>query len=91
MMRRAEILVTGLVQGVFYRHNTKRKADEFRLTGSVRNLRDGRVEVVCEGAEEDIGKLVEWCRRGPQGAVVEHVDVAWKEYTGEFRDFSILY
>ena len=91
MMRRAEILVTGLVQGVFYRHNTKRKADEFRLTGGVRNLRDGRVGVICEGTEEDIGKLVEWCRRGPQGAVVEHVDVTWKEYTGEFKDFGILY
>ena len=91
MMRRAEIRVTGLVQGVSYRYYAKRKADEFRLTGGVRNLRDGRVEVICEGTDEDIGKLIEWCRRGPQGAVVEHVDVAWKEYTGEFRDFSILY
>jgi acylphosphatase len=91
MMRRAEILVRGLVQGVFYRYNTKRKADEFHLTGGVRNLRDGRVEIICEGTEENIGKLIEWCKRGPQGAVVEHVDVIWKEYTGEFKEFPILY
>jgi acylphosphatase len=91
MMRRAEILVRGFVQGVFYRHTTRKKADEFHLTGSVRNLEDGRVEVICEGAEADIGRLVEWCRRGPQGAIVEHVDVLWKEYTGEFEAFRILY
>ena len=91
MMRRAEILVKGLVQGVFYRYNTKRKADDFLLTGNVRNLRDDRVEVICEGTEEDIGKLIEWCKHGPQGAVVEHVDVTWKEYTGEFKEFRIVY
>lgn len=91
MMRRAEILVSGLVQGVSYRHNTKKKADEFHLTGGVQNLSDGRVRVICEGTEEDIGKLIEWCKRGSQVAVVEHVDVAWKEYTGEFKDFRILY
>lgn len=91
MMRRAEILVRGLVQGVFYRHSARRKADEFRLTGSVRNLRDGRVEVICEGIEEDIGKLIEWCKLGPKGAIVQHVDVAWKEYTGESKEFRILY
>jgi acylphosphatase len=91
MMRRAEILVTGLVQGVLYRYNTERKADEFHLTGGVRNLGDGRVEVICEGAEEDIGKLIEWCKRGPEGAVVERVDVTWKEYTGEFKYFRVLF
>ena len=91
MMRRAEILVRGFVQGVFYRHTAKGEASQLHLTGSVRNLRDGRVEVICEGAEADIGRLVEWCRRGPQGAIVEHVDVVWKEYTGEFKDFRILY
>jgi acylphosphatase len=91
MLRRAEILVRGLVQGVFYRYNTKQRADELRLTGGVKNLRDGRVEVICEGTEEDIVRLVEWCKRGPQGAVVEHVDVAWRDYAGECKDFRIFY
>jgi acylphosphatase len=91
MLRRAEILVRGLVQGVFYRYNTKRKADELHLTGGVRNLSDGRVKVICEGTEEDIVQLVEWCKRGPQGAVVERVDVAWEDYAGECKDFRIVY
>ena len=91
MNRRAEILVRGLVQGVFFRHTTKKKADEFGLAGSVRNLRDGGVEIVCEGDEEEIKKLIGWSKRGPQGAMVEHVDVAWKEYTGELKEFRVLY
>ncbi len=91
MLRRAEIYVKGLVQGVSYRYYTKRKADELRLSGGVRNLRDGRVEVICEGAEEDIARMVEWCKRGPQGAIVEHVDVSWSDYIGEFKDFRILF
>ncbi len=90
-MRRAEILVNGLVQGVFYRYSTKKKADAFGLTGSVRNLTDGRVEVVCEGADEAVEKLIEWCKQGPQGAIVKQVSVVWKEYTGEYKDFRILY
>lgn len=91
MMRRAEILVSGLVQGVAFRYNTTRRADELRLTGIVRNLRDGRVEIVCEGAEEEIEKLIEWCNRGSGGAIVKHVDVAWKDYTGELKDFRIVH
>jgi len=91
MLRRAEILVKGLVQGVFYRYATKGEADALRLTGSVRNLSDGRVEVVCEGAEENINRLIAWCERGPQGAIVKGVTVSWKEYTGEFTDFRIFH
>ena len=91
MMRRAEILVSGRVQGVFFRYNTTRKASELRLTGIVRNLRDGRVEIVCEGPEEEIENLVEWCKAGPGGAIVQHADVIWKEYTGELKDFRIVY
>ncbi len=91
MMRRAEILVKGIVQGVFYRYSTKGKADELRLKGTVRNLRDGRVEIISEGPEEAVTMLVEWSRHGPPGAVVEHVDITWKEHTGEFKDFRIVY
>ena len=90
-MRRAEILVSGRVQGVLYRYHTELKADEFHLAGTVRNLRDGRVEIICEGAEEDIKKLIEWCKHGPEGAVVERVDVTWKDYTGEFKWFRVVY
>jgi acylphosphatase len=82
--------VTGIVQGVYYRHNTKRKADEMRLAGAVRNLPDGSVEIVAEGSEAQIEKLIEWCRQGPRGAFVEKVDVQWHETSGDFENFSIL-
>ena len=91
MLRRAEILVRGVVQGVYFRYTAKRKADEFSVKGVVRNLSDGGVQVICEGAEEDIARLLDWCKRGPAGAVVEHVDVAWGTHKGEFTDFRIAY
>ena len=85
------IYVSGFVQGVFYRANAKRVADSLSLTGWVRNLRDGRVEIVVEGEEENLAKFVEWCKRGPVGAVVESVDVTREEYRGEFKGFEIRY
>jgi acylphosphatase len=90
-MRQAKIIVTGTVQGVFYRYSTKKKADEFGLRGTVRNLPDGRVEVVCEGDEKAVQRLIEWCRQGPRGAVVRDVAIEWKEVTNTFENFSILY
>jgi len=91
MLRRAEILVRGVVQGVYFRYTAKRRADEFSVKGLVRNLSDGGVQVICEGAEEDIARLVEWCRKGPAGAVVEAVDVVWGTHKGEFTDFRIAH
>ena len=90
MIRRARISVTGIVQGVYFRYTTQRKAGEFGLRGWVRNLRDGRVQIVCEGEEEAIGKLIAWSRQGPEGAHVEGVDVDWEEAAGECDDFRIL-
>jgi acylphosphatase len=90
MERRAALRVTGVVQGVYYRYNTKRKADELGLAGTVRNLSDGSVEVVCEGDERAIRSLIEWCRQGPEGAFVEGVDVAWQEPTGRLTRFTVL-
>jgi acylphosphatase len=91
MLRRAEILVRGVVQGVYFRYNTKRKADDFNVKGRVSNRSDGSVEVICEGDEEDIARLVEWCNKGPQGAAVQRVDVTWRAHSGEFIDFRIAY
>ncbi len=91
MMRRAKIIVTGLVQGVFFRYSTKRTADDLGVKGTVRNLVDGGVEIVCEGEEKAIQSLIEWSGQGPRGAVVDRVDVQWEEPTKSFKDFSILY
>jgi acylphosphatase len=89
--KRAKIAATGIVQGVNYRWSTKRKAGELGLAGTVRNLPDGSVEVVAEGDEAQIRKLIEWCRQGPRGAVVEKIEVQWHDESGDFMDFSIIY
>jgi acylphosphatase len=91
MKVRAHIFVSGIVQDVFFRSETKRKAAKDALTGWVRNLPDNRVEVVLEGEEEAVKELVEFCRRGPPGAKVTGVNVAWERYSGEFRDFQIRF
>ncbi len=91
MMRRAKIVVTGVVQGVFYRYNTRSKADELGVRGTVRNLADGGVEIVCEGEEGAIQSLIDWAKQGPRGALVEQVDVEWEEPTKRFKSFSILH
>ncbi|MEM3395004.1 MAG: acylphosphatase [Nitrososphaerota archaeon] len=90
-MVRAHVFVSGLVQGVFFRMHTKRMADTLNVKGWVRNLRDGRVEAVFEGRDKDVEKMIEWCKKGPSGAIVREVNVTFQEYRGEFKDFRIIY
>ena len=91
MKVRAHVFVSGRVQGVFFRSETEDEAKRRNVVGWVRNTSDGRVEAVFEGEKEDVEKLIDFCRRGPPGARVTKVDVQWKDYTGEFRDFKIRY
>jgi acylphosphatase len=86
---RAHVFVSGRVQGVFFRSETKRKAESRSVTGWVRNLPDSRVEAVFEGEAEAVGALVEFCKRGPAGALVTNFDLTWEAYTGEFNGFKI--
>ena len=74
-MTRKHVIVRGYVQGVFFRENVRRRADEAQVAGWVRNNRDGTVEAVFEGDVEDLERLVAFCRRGPRGAVVDRVEV----------------
>ena len=74
-MKRAHVLVSGLVQGVCYRDTCSREAARHGVGGWVRNLRDGRVEAVFEGAEEAVERMVAWSRRGPSKARVTDVTV----------------
>ena len=91
MKARAHIIVSGRVQGVFFRTETKHEAKKHDVKGWIRNLRDGEVEAVFEGEEEAVKELVEFCKRGSPRARVTHVDVKWESYTGEFKDFQIRY
>jgi acylphosphatase len=76
------------VQGVFFRSETRQRAASLGLAGWVRNLRDGSVEAVFEGDRERVESMVEWSRRGPSGAHVKDVDVAWEEPQGD-AEFSV--
>jgi len=88
---RAHVYVSGRVQGVFFRSETSYEAQTHDVTGWVRNMPGGRVEAVFEGEEENVKKLIEFCRRGPPGARVTSVDVEWGQYKGEFTGFDVKY
>jgi len=72
---RYRVLISGRVQGVFFRDTCRRLADQHGVAGWVRNLPDGRVEAVFEGPAEDVRWLVDWARRGPRLAMVQAVSV----------------
>jgi len=91
MKARAHIFVSGRVQGVFFRSETSYEAKKHGLSGWVRNLPDDRVEAIFEGEEENVKKLLEFCKRGPPGAKVTGIDVTWESYSGKFTDFEIRY
>ena len=89
LLTRAHLIVKGRVQGVFFRASARRKAEELRLTGWVRNNPDGTVEAVVEGNTDMVEKFVNWCREGPPNARVAAVDVTRSGATGEFTHFII--
>jgi acylphosphatase len=73
MLRTVSIIVTGKVQGVYYRQSAKEKARELNVTGEVRNMPDDAVYIVATGTEEQLTQLIEWCKQGPPGARVVNV------------------
>ncbi|HEU5390431.1 MAG TPA: acylphosphatase [Streptosporangiaceae bacterium] len=74
-MVRYRVLVSGRVQGVFFRDSCRRVAEEHDVGGWVRNLPDGRVEAVFEGPPDDVRLLVDWARQGPRRAIVDDIAV----------------
>jgi acylphosphatase len=88
---RARAVISGRVQGVFFRMETKRAADKIGVFGWVRNLRDGTVEAVFEGERERVDAVLQWCKQGPPHARVAGVDVSWNDYTGEFQGFDVTF
>ena len=84
MKRHLSILVSGRVQGVFYRASAKAKADELGIVGFVQNLPDGKVYIEAEGADEKLDRFKTWCSEGPPRAQVEQVEI--KE--GELKNYT---
>ncbi len=89
--KRLHAIVEGTVQGVGFRMFVTRLAADYHLTGWVRNRWDGNVEVVAEGEEEQLSRLLAGLRVGPRSADVTNVRVEWSPASGEFRDFRIRY
>lgn len=86
---RMHLIISGRVQGVFFRANTKQNAQKHDVTGWVKNRDDGKVEAVFEGTKEGVNNLLEWCHHGPRLARVTDVEYEEKEPTGEFDSFTI--
>ena len=90
-LARAKVIVSGRVQGVFFRASTQDAALEAGVNGWVRNLPDGRVEALFEGEREKVEAVIQWCQEGPQFSRVSDVEVIWDEYKGDLQDFIIRY
>lgn len=91
MIKRYHVWISGRVQGVFFRANTRRKARSLGLTGWVRNLPDNRVEAVFEGEEVAAEAMRQWCRTGTPPSRVDHLESDEESPTGEYTDFQIVY
>ena len=89
--RRAHAIISGRVQGVFFRMETQRAAGKIGVSGWVRNRTDGTVEAVFEGEGERVNAALKWCEKGPPHAVVSDVKVEWQNYADEFKRFEIRY
>ena len=86
-----QAMISGRVHGVFFRAYVESRAGELNLTGYVRNLSDGTVEVRVEGERQRLEKLVGYLKVGPPVARVDKVVIKWVEYSGLFTDFQVRY
>jgi acylphosphatase len=89
--KRVIIRVYGMVQGVFFRASTRDFAQQFDLMGTVRNVRDGSVEIIAEGSEEDLSKLISFAQEGPPSAKVTSVDVSWEDSKDDLPYFRVIF
>lgn len=87
--KRVHLRITGRVQGVGFRYAALAEARRLGARGWVRNTHNGAVELLAEGDEEHLRRLIVWCHAGPPGAHVTAVEQQWLGATGEFNDFSI--
>ncbi|HEX5700973.1 MAG TPA: acylphosphatase [Rubrobacter sp.] len=88
-LQRAQVKVSGQVQGVFFRDSTRQKAEELGLAGWVKNLPDGQVEALFEGPSERVREMVRWCEEGPRHASVANVDTDFRSAAGDLEGFEV--
>lgn len=88
-MQQARLVISGKVQGVFYRASCQDVAISYRLFGYAKNLPSGQVEVIAQGEKENIKRLIEWCKKGPPHAKVADVKVEWQSVQEQFSGFEV--
>ena len=91
VQKQIHIFVTGRVQGVFFRQSTKVMAIKNNVKGWVRNLDDGRVEIVAQGETQDIDNLAHWCKTGPANSRVDEFELSEENVSDEFETFEVRY
>ena len=91
VQKQIHIFVTGRVQGVFFRQATKVMAIKNNAKGWVRNLDDGRVEIVAQGETQDIDNLAHWCKTGPANSRVDEFELSEENISDEFENFEVRY
>lgn len=89
-MTEALLQITGKVQGVFYRAGCQEEAEKLGLTGYARNMSDGSVEVLLQGDKEQIEKFIDWATSGPERAIVNNIEVRWREASEHYEGFRIF-
>jgi acylphosphatase len=87
IMRRVKVLVSGRVQGVYFRYFTQRKAKELGVVGSVRNLDDGRVEIIAQAEATTLQAFLRWCDKGPKTARVDSLHITELDVDIALTDF----
>jgi len=90
-MKRYHLIVSGRVQAVLYRDFTRREAEKLDISGYVKNLPNGDVEIIAEGSEENLKKFVSVCKKGPLMAFVKNIEINDETATNEFDDFDVRY
>ena len=90
MTKHVNIKIVGKVQGVYFRKSAYMKALELNIKGIVRNEKNGSVYIEAEADKEDLSHFIKWCHKGPQGAVVNHVDIA-ETVVKNYTDFTITH
>jgi acylphosphatase len=91
MRKRVHVYYSGRVQGVGFRYSVREVACGFEVAGFVRNLNDGRVELLAEGEEEELKGFLEAIRASHLGSYIRQCDVIWQDATREFKGFEIRF
>ena len=89
--QRIHLLVSGKVQGVFFRQATKVVAIKNNVTGWVKNLENGEVEILLEGDDKNVNSVIDWCRNGPANSRVDEVKIEQQEFSGQYSNFEVSY